>query len=284
MTTLNQIVDEVLLNLTSYGLIQPRVTTLSGDIDDNDTTIAVTSVANVPTGLVEIDDELLLVQSKDLTANTLSVIRGYRTTAAAHTSGALVTVSPPWPRQQVKNAINDAISSSYPSLYKVATSDLTVSGSDNTYTLTGANKVLNVSYLSLGPFTEHIQVKRYRYDTNQNQLTIYQRMIVGQPLHVVYTAPPTTLTAGTDLLTASGLQQSAKAYVVLAATAQLVIHMDGSRLPSNSAMADDMEPNRSVGSATQIAKVLISRAEMELERERKRLQQQYPPTINIARG
>ena len=126
MTTLNQIVDEVLLNLTSYGLIQPRVTTLSGDIDDNDTTIAVTSVANVPTGLVEIDDELLLVQSKDLTANTLSVIRGYRTTAAAHTSGALVTVSPPWPRQQVKNAINDAISSSYPSLYKVATSDLTV--------------------------------------------------------------------------------------------------------------------------------------------------------------
>lgn len=284
MTTLNQLVDEVLLNLTSYGLVQPQVTTLVGDIDDNDTTLTVTSASVVPTGLVEIDDELVLVTSKDNTANTLTVIRGYRSTAASHTSGALVTVSPPWPRQQVKNALNDAISSSYPQLFKVATTDLTVSGSDNTYDLAGAGKVLNVSYLTLGPFTEHIQVKRYRYDANQGELTIYQRMIVGQPIHVVYTTAPTLLTTGTDLLTASGLQQSAKAYVVLAATAQLVIHMDGSRLPSNSAMADDMEPNRSVGSATQIAKVLIQRAEMELDRERKRLQQMYPPTINIARG
>lgn len=284
MTTLNQLVDEVLLNLTSYGLVQPQVTTLVGDIDDNDTTLTVTSASVVPTGLVEIDDELVLVTSKDNTANTLTVIRGYRGTAASHTSGALVTVSPPWPRQQVKNALNDAISSSYPQLFKVATTDLTVSGSDNTYDLAGAGKVLNVSYLTLGPFTEHIQVKRYRYDANQGELTIYQRMIVGQPIHVVYTTAPTLLTTGTDLLTASGLQQSAKAYVVLAATAQLVIHMDGSRLPSNSAMADDMEPNRSVGSATQIAKVLIQRAEMELDRERKRLQQMYPPTINIARG
>ena len=125
MTTLNDLVDEVLLDLTSYGLYQPRLTSLTTSATDSDTTLNVASTTGFSSGLVEIDDELVFAQSADSTALTLSVVRGYRTTAAAHVDGATVTANPPWPRAMVKNAINDAIASSYPTLFKVATTDFT---------------------------------------------------------------------------------------------------------------------------------------------------------------
>lgn len=281
MSTLDQMADEVLLNLTSYGLLQPQLTTLTDDLDTTQTTVSVTSATSVPVGLIEVGDELMSVQSRDTTANTLTVVRGYYTTAAAHTSGDRLTVSPPWPRKQVKEAINDAITSSYPSLFKVATTELTSAAADDTYTLAGAIRVLQVRALDIGPTTEWVRVNRFRYDPDLGKLTIYEGLIPGLSLHAVYMTTPARIGDGDDL-TVSGLQASAKPYVVLAATAQLVLPMDGARLPSQSAASDDMEANRSVGSAVAIAKTLTARAEMELARERKRLQEKYPPSINLA--
>jgi len=284
VTNLNQIADEVLLNLTSYGLSVPRITSLSTATSATGTALQVTSAANVPVGLVEIDSELMLVQAVDKDANTLTVIRGYRTTAASHAAGALITVSPPWPRQQVITAINDAITSAYPQLFKVTTTELTAKTVDNTYDLAGAGRILQVRELSLSPSTEWLKINRFRYDADLGKLTIYEGMRPGANLHVVHTSAPTALATGTDELTTSGLSASAKAYVVLAATAKLVMHMDSSRLPVNSASADDMEANRSVGSAVQIAKTLLAAAEMELSKEQARQNQKYPATISISKG
>ena len=153
MSTLNTIVDEILLDLSSYGLSTPRLTSLALDIDADDTTVKVTSATNVPVGLIEIDSELMYVQSVDRDANTVTVIRGFRSTAATHTAGALVTVNPPWPRKQVANAVNDAITSSYPQLFKVATTALEAKSVDNTYDLS-AGRVLQVRNLTTGPTTE----------------------------------------------------------------------------------------------------------------------------------
>jgi hypothetical protein len=45
-----------------------------------------------------------------------------------------------------------------------------------------------------------------------------------------------------------------------------------------------MEANRTVGSATQIAKTLLAAAEMELTKEQARLRQKYPATVSMSRG
>jgi hypothetical protein len=283
MSTLTQIVDEILLDLSSYGLSQPRLTSLAADITDSDTTITVTSATTVPVGLVEVGSELMFVQSVNQTLNQLTVIRGFRTTAAAHTAGDLMHVAPPWPRQQVINAVNDAITSSYPQLFKVATTPLVAKSIDNTYDLT-AGRVLQVRNLTVGPSTEWLKISRYRFDADLGKLVIYDGMRPSSDIHVVHTTTPTVLAADTDELSTSGLQQSAKAYVVLAATAKLVMHMDGSRLAGNSAAADDMEANRTVGSATQIAKTLLAAAEMELTKEQARLRQKYRATVSMSRG
>jgi len=283
MTTLNAIVDEVLLDLESYGVVQPQMTTLSAALLAVGNQVQVASAAGIPVGLVEIDNELMYVQSTDTDANTLTVIRGYRTTAATHAVDSLVTVAPSFPRQQVVNAVNDAITSSYPQLFKVSTVDLTAAASDDTYALTGVGRVLRVSNQDVGPSTEYVPVKSYRYDADLGKLTIGTGMVPGTPIRVVCTSAPVTLTA-TQELTASGLQESAKSYVVLAAAAKLIMHMDGSRLAVNSASADDMEANRTVGSATQVAKTLLAAAEMELAKEQSRLRQKYPATITFTRG
>lgn len=284
MTTLSDLQDEILLDLQSYGLTQPQLTTLVTPIDTDDTTLTLASVAGMAVGLIEIDSELMFVQAISETLDQLTVIRGFRTPAAAHAAGALVTASPVWPRIQVTRAINDAITSSYPLLFKVATAPFTVSGSANTYDLPAGAKVLQVRNLSIGPDLEWFRVNRYRYDADLGKLTIYDGLIAGTQLHVVYSAPPTTLALPADDLTASGLQASAKAYVVLAACAQLVTHMDSSRLPVNSAQADDMEAVRSVGSAVKIAQMISARAELELAKEQKRLREKYPVSVNISKG
>ncbi len=283
MTTLNELVDEILLDLSSYGLTQPQLTTLSADLDASSTSFQLADVSSLAVGLIEIDSELMFVQSFDDSTNTVTVIRGYRTTAATHTAGALVTISPVWPRIQVTRAINDAITSAYPKLFAVNTTALTVSGSANTYDLANAGRVLQLRNLSIGPDLEWMRVNRFRYDADLGKLTIYDGLIAGTDLHVVHTAPPAALADGDDL-TDSGLQASAKPYVVLAACAQLVVHMDSSRLPVNSAQADDMEAVRSVGTAVKIAQQFTARAEMELAKEQQRLREKYPVTVNISRG
>src|SRR5258707_14621243 len=93
---------------------QQQVSELAAPMAPGDTSFTVDSntVRNISRGLVEIDDELILVKAVDQTTNVASVIgltngRGREgTTAASHSTNPIVTMSPAIPPIRITEAIN----------------------------------------------------------------------------------------------------------------------------------------------------------------------------------
>ena len=86
--------------------------------------------------IIEIDTELMLCKTLSTTADTVTVVRGVRgTTAAAHSSGATIKITPPFPRQVVFDAVKDQIKNLYPTLFATETQQITVRDG---YTLLGS--------------------------------------------------------------------------------------------------------------------------------------------------
>ena len=124
MTTFNDLAEEVLINLEGFTMRQDRTTYLTAAIDDNDLSIALASGDNIGKGILEIDDELLHIDSVDRSDRSAVISpfgRGYRgTTAASHSVNAKVVFAPSFPRISVKRAINDTLRAIYPNVYGVA--------------------------------------------------------------------------------------------------------------------------------------------------------------------
>ena len=146
MPTLNELVDEVKANLQGYALRQDRITYVANPngLTTTTTEVYVGSQNNLAKGVIEIDDELMWIDSFDKASNILNVIpgfgRGYQgTTATPHAQYAQVTLSPTFPRSSIKKAINDTINSFYPKLWII-----------NSYTFT------SVSYTHLTLPTKRI--------------------------------------------------------------------------------------------------------------------------------
>ncbi len=107
-TTLTNMIDEVLVNLAGYTFQQDRSTYITSAVSTTTSTsaspliLSLASTDSVGKGILEIDEELLWVDSFDRVANTATVSpygRGYLgTTAATHAADAKVTISPTFPR------------------------------------------------------------------------------------------------------------------------------------------------------------------------------------------
>ena len=124
MPTLGEMVDEVKANLQGYALRQDRITyiTNAGGITSNGTSITIGSANNLAKGIIEIDEELLWIDTFNTATSTLTVApgfgRGYQVTSPApHSQYAQVTLSPTFPIVNIKKAINDTINSYYHKLW-----------------------------------------------------------------------------------------------------------------------------------------------------------------------
>ena len=115
MSTFSQLTDQTLMQLYGYTTLQDQATYLTGALSATGLTVNVDDATAVSRGIVEIGDEIIWVDSLDSSAGTLTVPpygRGFRgTTASAHSIGDRVVSSPMFPRQMVKDALNDAIKS-----------------------------------------------------------------------------------------------------------------------------------------------------------------------------
>lgn len=285
MSTLAQMTDEVLLNLTSFGMVQPKLAALTTAVDTDDTEFIVSSVNGITTGIGEIGTELVYVSDIDTATKTLTVIRGHlSTTAASHAVGDLYSSNPLFPKWMVQRAINDAIVNSFPTLFVVAESDLTADGLVVSYTMPDAcERVREVKLQDLSGTQEWYSFSQWRFDYQLKKLSFHIDTFNTQSIKAIYEKRPIEITAAQDL-TVSGLSSSARKYVVAQAAADLVVKMDNQRLGVNYAAADDMDPNRPMGSATKLAQTLLGIANLELMNERKRQTQQYPVTVNTAKG
>jgi hypothetical protein len=155
MSTVAQVTDRVYREWLHPGDDQPVRMTLSAGVDDvatswsyDDATLAPDEEDLLAPGvLVEVGTEQARITDVDDTANTLTVIRGVNgTTKAAHTSGDEVTVAPTFGRHAVVEAVKDNVVALYPSLWQVATEQVTTS---STFVEVPATVVTPVSFVWL---------------------------------------------------------------------------------------------------------------------------------------
>ncbi len=177
MPTLDELVDEVKANLQGYALRQDRITYVAnpGGLTTTSTAITVGSGGNLAKGIIEIDEELIWIDSFDKANNVLNVIpgfgRGYQGTGAApHAQYAPVTLSPTFPRNSIKKAINDTINSFYPKLWIINSYTFTFNASQVTYPLPDdVEGVLFISWQTTGSSQEWLPVNRWRLDGMANR-------------------------------------------------------------------------------------------------------------------
>jgi len=164
MTTAATVIDRTLRQLLS-GTVEAR-NKLASTIDSSATSVTMTySLEALRAGQVfEIDSEMFYIWEADVSTKTLTVQRGYNaTTAASHTAGAMVTVSPRFPRSQVLESINDEIadlSSPMHGLFQVKTLNITYNGNDRMVNLVGATNVIDLLNVSVRYLTDDYPLAR----------------------------------------------------------------------------------------------------------------------------
>jgi len=298
VSTFNELTDATMLYLYGFTTLQDQVTHLTSAVTASASVMPIADATAISRGILEIDDELIWVDSFDKANNTLNVIpgfgRGYQgTTASPHAQYAPVTLSPTFPRSSIKKAINDTINSFYPKLWIINSYTFTFNASQVTYPLPDdVEGVLFISWQTTGSSQEWLPVNRWRLDgmanaatfNTNNTLNIYENVQPGRTIQVWYTATPNTLDANTDdFADVSGLPDSCKDVVVLGAAYKLLSYLDAGRINLCSAEADlnDSKLPSSAGAAA--SRYIFALYQQRLNEEALKLADKYPIRIHYTR-
>jgi hypothetical protein len=305
--TLSDMINEVSMNLSGYTLTQDRSTYLRTAVTGttsssaSPTVLSLGSTDNVGKGIVEIDEELLWIDTYDRVGNTATVApygRGYLgTTAATHALDAKVTISPTFPKFSIKRAINDTIKGLSGILFAADTTTITYSSAVSTYRLPatgdslGIRNVLSVAYESIGPSKEWIPIRSWRFDSNANStaftseqtISIYDMITSGRTIQIVYSKDPTPFSTNADVFaTKTGLPESCRDLVITGSIYRLLSNLDPARAAMVSAQADETDSKRPYGSSQSLTRQIYALYTQRLAEEVKSQQNKYPIRVHYS--
>jgi hypothetical protein len=309
-TTLANMMDEVQVNLAGYTFQQDRTTYISSAVSTTTSSsaspliLSLGSTESLGKGIVEIDEELLWVDSYDRVASTATVApygRGYLgTTAATHSADAKVTIAPTFPRFNIKRAINDTIRSLGANIFAMKTTTFTFNAAVSTYAFANLNikNILTVHWQDIGPSKEWRPIRKYDFDAvanpeafgyvtgtdNVQTITLGEAPISGRTVKVVYATDPVAFTTNAqDYATQTGLPESTRDVVILGAAYRLLSFLDPARAAQVSPQADETDSKRPFGASQTATKQLYALYSQRLAEETKAQQQNYPPRVHFSR-
>lgn len=300
MTTFDQLVRQVRQKVLGFAMNQESVSELSASMTASATTFTcdAETITNLSRGVVEIDDELILVKAYDSTSGVVSVMgltngRGYEgTTAASHSANALVTSNPAFPKARIKEAINETIRSLHPDLVVFASTEITKLAPVVEYEL--PSEVEDVWYVTgqlVGPSKIAQPLPDWRYNpkartanfASGKSIQLFNFVTPGQAMKVVYTKLPTALSAGSDEFTTTGYPERVADLVVYGACKRLLPSLEAARLQQQAVEATERAPLVPPTSATKAAQLFASLYAERLEQE-KELQRQEVPNYAFFQG
>ena len=299
MATLTNLIDQVVLNLSGYTLQQDRSTYLSAacttttSSSASPTTLSFGSMDNIGKGTIEVDEELMYVDTYDATAKTATISpwgRGYLgSTAATHLLDARVTISPTLPRFAIKQAINDTLNAMSSSLYTIQKTSIVWNPTVSTYVLPvvagGINAIFGVYWQSIGPSKEWIKVQRWTFNADENvatwgagaqTITIADYITPGRIVEITYGADATVFASNTDTFASTGFPDSCRDVVILGATWRMLINLDPARSTMNSPQADETNSKRPFGSSGTTTKQVYGMFQQRLNEEVRQQQAIHP--------
>ena len=300
MANFGQLINEVQTNLQGYTLRQDRITNLanSGGISATALSIKIGSADNLAKGIIQIDNELIWVNSFDRSTLTLNVIpgfgRGYMgTTPSPHAENARVILTPTFPVNMISQAINDTINSLYPKLFQVASTTFTFNAAQIAYPLPDdARDVLFISWQTPGPSKEWLPVNHWRIDRMANvaafntnkTVNIYEKIVPGRTVQVYYSTIPTNLTNSTDdFAEVTGLPESSRDVVTLGAAYRLLSYIDTGRINLSSAEADLADTKLPSTAGASASKYVFALYQQRLQEESNKLQDRFPIRIHYTK-
>ena len=304
-TTLTDLINEVQINLAGYTYQQDRATHLTSAVttvtssSTSPTILSLGSTENLGKGVIEINEELLWIDSFDRVANTATVSpygRGYLgTTASTAAADTKVTISPTFPRYVVKRAINDTINAAGSTIYAAKVTTFTFNAAQTTYDFDGLNiqNILTIMWQSVGPSQEWLPVRRWSWDSKADAtafgatsqtVTIGDYITPGRTVKVVYSTDPTPFTTNSqDFSTQTGLPESCKDVIVLGASYRLLTYLDPARAGQVSPQADETDSKRPYGASQTATKQLYALYTQRLNEETQRQQTLYPIRVHYSR-
>ena len=300
MPTFSQMTSEVQSNLQGYSLRQDRITWVAtaGGISATDLVIKIGSADNLAKGIVQIDNELIWVNSFDRQNLTLNVApgfgRGYQgTTPSPHAENAQVILTPTFPITMIQQAINDTINSLYPKLFQVASTTFTYNAAQIAYGLPDdARDVLYGSWQTPGPSKEWLPINRWRIDRMANvpafdttkTVNLYDKIVPGRKVQVYYSTIPSNLTNGSDDFAAvTGLPESSRDVVTLGAAYRLLSYIDTGRINLSSAEADLADTKLPSNAGASASKYVFALYQQRLQEESNKLQDRFPIRVHYTR-
>lgn len=280
MATLEQLTDRVESMLHGYSLNTESTTWLTGAVTStSQTSINVYDANVVSRGFIQIGDEIMYVASTNAVDNILTIApwgRGQRgTTAATHTNSAKVTVSPLFPRYEIKKAINDTINAMYPQVFAIGQYQFPFIAARTTYDIPDqVQNVLSVTHQTIGPSKEWLPVRAWQIDRVANptafgdgtnfghSLGIYSPVVPGRTVNVAYSKRPTifdlTTTSSQEYSTVTGMPDYSEDVVIYGAAFRMISFIDPSRLGPLSAEADVLDNQRGARSGENAARFLFN--------------------------
>lgn len=297
MTTLNSMIDDIQLDLSGFTYRQDRVTYLVSAASSSDLVLNVASTDNIGKGIIEIDEEMMWVDSYDRQANTITIApfgRGYNgTTATTHAANTKVTITPTYPRYAVKRAINDTIGAVYPKVFATGSTAVSFLASRTTYPVPAdAIQILSMAWQSVGPTKEWLPIRQWRWDPlayassfpTGKSVSIYDNVLPGRTMNIIYAHIPSGMSNNTDdFETVTGLPSSMKDVVTYGAAWRLSSYVDPARISISSPAADELDVKRPYGVGTNVTKNLQALYLQRLEEESLKQKLQYPTRVHYSR-
>lgn len=287
--TMADLVEEVVSNLYGFANAYDVMVGLSAEITANSLVLPLDNVDGVSRGVVQIDGELIWIDSVDRStklAKVASFGRGFRgTTATNHRTGSVVTVSPTWPQVTVAREINNVVLGLYPSVFAVEHTDITLAKHQRELLLPfTAERILGVRMQDrLGNWQTYREWD-YLRETDGVRISLYGETPSEAVIRVLYSESPAPMQALEQGFAATtGLPESCRDVVTIGAESRLLPYLDVARLPVTSAEADEMNQTRPVGAALQLSQELKKTYQSRLLVEQGKLQDRYPVQMRRTR-
>ena len=282
-------VDDVIVLLAGNTRYMDQATYLTSGIDADDLTVAVADGTQVSRGVVEIESELLWVDS--VGTNTLTVPpygRGFSgTDAASHAINTRVTFNPTFPRATVKRALNETINSVAGDLYGIGYANFTYVAAQLTYDLdASALGLLDITWQVPGPSLLWERVRRWVFNRSATGPTVdvLDPVLPGRTVRYTYMKDPVEFTNDSDVFTTvTGLPASCSDVITYGAAARLMAGLDAARINPQAVGGNLLDDKSNVGASAALSRQLYAMHVQRKTEEQKKLQDQFPAFVHYQR-
>jgi hypothetical protein len=149
-----------------------------------------------------------------------------------------------------------------------------------------------MAWQSVGPTKEWLPIRQWRWDpiayttsfTSGRTVSIYDNVLPGRTINIVYAKLPTIMANLTDDFEATtGLPSSMRDVIIYGAAWRLSSYIDPARISITSAAADEFDAKRPYGTGTNVTKGLQALYQQRLEEESLKQKIQYPTRVHYSR-